>query len=119
MSVIVIAQERQCMERGLPATQAARSSEHGFEDTKKFVGWKEEWSELKAQILSECAQPVHKWRRLAGTAPLPPACCLVLPVTLRAPACPAPADIRMGVHRGATTMVITWPAAAAVREHRL
>jgi transposase len=85
-------------------------------------------AELKAQVLSECAQPgasvasvamshginaniVHKWRRLAGGAPL--AVASFVPVALPAPTCPAPADIRMELRRGATTMTITWPAAAA------
>ena len=86
--------------------------------------------ELKAQVLSECARPgvsvasvamshginanvVHKWRRLAGAAPLPIAS--FVPVALPAPtyAAPAPADIRMELRRGATSMTITWPAAAA------
>ena len=85
-------------------------------------------AELKAQVLSECAQSgesvarvalshginanvVHKWRRLAGAAPLPVAS--FVPVALPAPACPAQADIRIELRRGATAMTITWPAAAA------
>jgi transposase len=85
-------------------------------------------AELKAQVLSECAQPgvsvagvalshginaniVHKWRRLAGAARLPVAS--FVPVALPAPTCPAPADIRMELRRGATSMTITWPVAAA------
>lgn len=85
-------------------------------------------AELKAQVLSECAQPgasvasvalshginanvVHKWRRLAGAAPLPVA--RFVPVTLPTPSCEVPADIRIELRRGATTMSITWPAAAA------
>jgi transposase len=59
------------------------------------------------------ANVVHKWRRLAhaGAAPVPVAS--FVPVTLPAPACAAQADIRMELRRGATTMLITWPAAAA------
>ena len=85
-------------------------------------------AELKAQVLSECSQPgasvarvamshginaniVHKWRRLAGAEPLPVASFVA--VALPAPSCAAPADIRMELRRGATTMIITWPAAAA------
>ena len=85
-------------------------------------------AELKAQVLSECAQRgasvasvamshginaniVHKWRRLAGAAPLPVAS--FIPVALPAPACESAADIRMELRRGVTTMKITWPAAAA------
>jgi len=85
-------------------------------------------AELKAQVLSECAQPgasvagvalshginanvVHKWRRLAGAVPVPVAS--FVPVSLPAQRCAAQADIRMELRRGATTMTITWPAAAA------
>ncbi len=85
-------------------------------------------AELKALVLSECAQPgasvagvalshginanvVHKWRRLAGGAPV--AVAPFVPVALPAPSCAAPADIRMELRRGATSMTITWPAAAA------
>lgn len=86
-------------------------------------------AELRAQVLSECEQPgasvagvalshginanvVHKWRRLAGAAPLPVAS--FVPVALPAPTCAVPqADIRMELRRGATSMTITWPAAAA------
>jgi len=57
------------------------------------------------------ANVVHKWRRLAGAAPLPAA--PFIPVALPAPTCTSPADIRMELRRGATTMTISWPAAAA------
>lgn len=84
-------------------------------------------AERKAQILRECARPgtsvasvamshginaniVHKWRRLAGAAALPVASFVA--VALPAPSCAEP-DIRMELRRGATTMTITWPAAAA------
>ncbi|MEO8654940.1 MAG: transposase, partial [Ramlibacter sp.] len=96
-------------------------------DSKKIVRRRHS-VELKAQILSQCAQPgtseasvalahginanvVHKWRRLAGAEPSPVAS--FIPVALPAPSCAAPADIRMELRRGATIMTITWPAAAA------
>ena len=98
-----------------------------MKDSKK-IARRRHSAELKAQILSECAQPgasvarvalshginaniVHKWRRLAGAAPLPVAS--FVPVALPAPPCAASADIRMELRRGATSMTITWPAAAA------
>ncbi|WP_096671793.1 IS66-like element accessory protein TnpA [Polaromonas sp. AET17H-212] len=98
-----------------------------MKDSKKIVRRRHS-AELKAQVLGECAQPgasvasvalshginanvVHKWRRLAGAAPLPVAS--FVPVALPAPTCAAPADIRMELRRGATIMTITWPAAAA------
>ncbi len=85
-------------------------------------------AELKAQILSECAQPgasvasiamshginanvVHKWRRLenAGSAPV----ASFIPVALPAPVAAPQQDIRVEIRRGATSMTITWPSAAA------
>jgi transposase len=97
-----------------------------MEDSKKSTRRRHS-AELKAQILSECAQPgasvasvamsyginaniVHKWRRLAG-ASLPAAS--FVPVALPAPTSAVPADIRMELRRGATTMTITWPAETA------
>lgn len=94
----------------------------------KTIARRRHSAELKVQVLAECAQPgasvvsvalshginanvVHKWRRLAGAAPLPAAS--FVPVALPAPSYAAPADIRMELRRGATTMTITWPAAAA------
>ena len=98
-----------------------------MKDSKKITRRRHS-AELKAQVLSECGQPgasvasvalshginanvVHKWRRLAGAAPLPVAS--FVSVALPAPSCSAPADIRMELRRGATSMTITWPAAAA------
>jgi transposase len=98
-----------------------------MKDSKKITRRRHS-AELKAQVLSECAQRgasvasvalshginanvVHKWRRLAGATPLPVAS--FVPVALPAPTCAAPADIRMELRRGATTMTIIWPAAAA------
>jgi transposase len=93
-------------------------------------------SELKAQVLAECDQPaasvaavaqshglnanlVHKWRRqqrarsleaTAVDAKLPGAFVpLALPPQVAAP----PADIRIELRRGATTVAIAWPGAAA------
>ena len=104
-----------------------------MEDSKK-IRRRRHSAELKAQVLSECARPgvsissvamshvinanlVHKWRRLADTdtdtspATLPTAS--FVPLALAAPSGPAAADIRMELHRGATSMTITWPCAAA------
>jgi len=98
-----------------------------MKDSKKIVRRRHS-ADLKAQVLAECAQPgasvagvalshginanvVHKWRRLAGAAPLPVAS--FVPVALPAPACATSADIRMELRRGATSMSINWPAAAA------
>jgi transposase len=98
-----------------------------MKDSKKITR-RRHTAELKAQVLAECVQPgasvasvalshginanvVHKWRRLAGAAPLPVAS--FVPVALPAPTCAAAADIRMELRRGATSMTITWPAAAA------
>ena len=93
-----------------------------MKDSKKIVRRRHS-AELKKQILSECARPgssvasvalshginanvVHKWRRLADAAPLPVD--RFVPVALSAPTCTAPADIRMELRRGATTMTISW-----------
>ncbi|MDP3857702.1 MAG: transposase [Stagnimonas sp.] len=99
-----------------------------MKDSKKIIRRRHS-AELKAQVLRECARPgasvasvalshginanvVHKWRRLAAVAALP--ITSFVPVALPAPTCAAPADIRMELRRGATTMTITWPASAAV-----
>ena len=98
-------------------------------------------AELRAQVLSQCDAPgasvaavaqahglnanlVHKWRRQSRSAPRLPSAdidhkstgavgtfvALQLPA-VRAPA--APADIRIEVRRGATTVNIAWPTDAA------
>ena len=88
-------------------------------------------AQLRAQILRECAAPdasvakvamshginanvVHRWRqqaREAGT-PAPVSVREFVPVALAAtPQCSC--DIRIELRRGATTMTITWPTAAA------
>ena len=98
-----------------------------MQDSKKTTRRRHS-ADLKAQVLSECAQPgasvasvamshginaniVHKWRRLAGAEPLPVASFVA--VALPAPTCASPADIRMELRRGATSMTITWPTTAA------
>ena len=98
-----------------------------MKDSKRIVRRRHS-AEVKAQVLSECAQRgasvagvalshginanvVHKWRRLAGAVPLPVAS--FVPVALPASTCAASADIRMELRRGAISMTITWPAAAA------
>ena len=100
-------------------------------DSKKITR-RRHGAELKAQVLSECAQPgasvasvamshginanvVHKWRRLANAVAVPVPAASFIPVALTAPA-PATVplqDIRVELRRGATTMTITWPSAAA------
>jgi transposase len=90
-------------------------------------------ADLKARVLAECAKPgasvaavalehglnanlVHRWRRLAaGDAParsgLEIAPAPFLPVAMAA--APAPADIRIELRRGATSVTVSWPQAAA------
>lgn len=84
--------------------------------------------ELKTQVIAECARPgasvaavalshglnanvVHKWRRLANAQPAGAA--TFIPVALPALASECAQDIRVELRRGATTMTITWPLAAA------
>lgn len=87
-------------------------------------------AELKQQILAECAQPdasvasvalshginanvVHKWRLQAcGVLPAVQAPSFV-PVSLPPPACVAAPDIHIELRRGATSVTLTWPLAAA------
>lgn len=102
-----------------------------MKDSKKITR-RRHGAELKAQVLSECAQPgasvasvamshginanvVHKWRRLANSAavPVPAPEASFIPVALAAPAAVPAQDIRVELRRGATTMTITWPASAA------
>ena len=99
-------------------------------------------SELKGQVLAECAEPgasvakvamthglnanlVHKWRRLAravrsGSTPAPePAQFIALSLSPTAvsstavPASHAPHDIRIELRRGAMVVSAAWPVAAA------
>ena len=85
---------------------------------------------LKQQILAECAQPgasvasvalshginanvVHKWRRLAHGPSLDLHVPTFVPVALPAPSCTPAPDIRIELRRGATSVSLTWPVAAA------
>ena len=90
-------------------------------------------TQLKALVLEQCAAPgasvakvamshgvnanvVHRWRQLAreGGAATPVSVREFVPVSLAALALPnSGADIRIDLRRGATTMTITWPIAAA------
>ena len=99
-------------------------------------------AELKAEVLAACDVPgasvaavarahelnanlVHRWRRGYGAAVVERATpvtgviatagefvALSLPSPLPTLA-PAPADIRVEVKRGATTVMVTWPTSAA------
>jgi len=87
-------------------------------------------AELKQQILAQCAEPgasvasialshginanvVHKWRREAvGAQPALQAPAFI-PVSLPPPACAPAPDIRIELHRGTTSVAVTWPLAAA------
>ena len=85
---------------------------------------------LKALILSECERPgasvasvamshginaniVHKWRRLAHGPSLDLHVPTFVPVALPAPSCTPAPDIRIELRRGATSVSLTWPVAAA------
>ena len=98
-----------------------------MKDSKKITR-RRHGADLKAQVLSECAQPgasvarvamshginanvVHKWRRLANAQPVPTGS--FIPVALPAPVVTSQQDILVELRRGATTMTITWPGAAA------
>jgi transposase len=96
-------------------------------------------AELKARVLAACGEPgasvaaiarahdlnanlVHKWRRGVAPAARPPAppsaghvtgefIALALPRREAVPA--VPADIRIELRRGATSVAVSWPLAAA------
>jgi transposase len=93
--------------------------------------------ELRTQVLAQCAQPgasvaavamahglnanlVHKWNQRAGTAARQKSIELerntgefvALNLAQHSTALPC-RDIRIELRRGATTMAITWPSAAA------
>ena len=96
-------------------------------------------AELKARVLAACDEPgtsvaavaracdlnanlVHKWRRGVAPTVRPPASfgaghvagefiALALPRREAVPA--APADIRIELRRGATSVAVSWPVAAA------
>lgn len=73
------------------------------------------------------ANLVHKWRRKQAGGAVPqgatmvgefvalplPAAPLPLPSPLPAAVPPTPADIRIELHRGATTITVAWPMAGA------
>lgn len=86
-------------------------------------------AEVKAQVLAECAEPgasvaqvamahginanvVHKWRRNASGKLLAPSAAFV-PVSVHDSMGAPPADIRIELRQGATSMAVTWPVAAA------
>ena len=99
-------------------------------------------ADLKAKVLAACVEPgasvaavaqahglnanlVHKWRRGCGAARVPvvagEAAPEFVPVSLLATApaadvpvaAQAPAEIRIDLKRGATTVRVCWPASAA------
>ncbi|WP_418319049.1 IS66-like element accessory protein TnpA [Piscinibacter sakaiensis] len=89
--------------------------------------------ELKQRVLQECRQPgasvaqvamnnglntnlVHKWRRLAERSESPVAAVSQAPafIPVALPSSPQPLpDLRIELRRGATTIIVTWPIAAA------
>lgn len=101
-----------------------------MEDSRKITRRRHS-RDLKAQILSECAEPgasvasvalahginanvVHKWRRLAGGGSGAPAAApTFVPVSLPPPVSAPAADIRIELRRGATSVAVMWPVAAA------
>ena len=87
-------------------------------------------AELKQQIIAQCAEPgasvasialshginanvVHKWRREAGGALPALQAPAFVPVQLPPAACAPAPDIRIELRRGATSVSVTWPLAAA------
>lgn len=87
-------------------------------------------TELKQQILAQCAEPgasvagialshginanvVHKWRRQAGGALPALQAPSFVPVPLPPAAHPLAPDIRIELRRGATSVSVTWPLEAA------
>jgi transposase len=100
-----------------------------MQDSKKITRRRHS-QELKAQVLAACAEPgasvagvalahginanvVHKWRRLAGGDSDTSAAPAFIPVSLPAAPAPPAADIRIELRRGATSVAVMWPAAAA------
>ncbi len=87
-------------------------------------------AELKQQILAQCAEPgasvarialshginanvVHKWRRQGGSAIPALQAPAFIPVPLQPVGCAPAPDIRIELRRGATSVSVTWPSAAA------
>jgi transposase len=60
------------------------------------------------------ANIVHKWRRLSEHDAARQPVGAFVPVALPTPTCAPVPDIRMELRRGATTMTIAWPLAAAL-----
>lgn len=101
--------------------------------TEKTVKRRKYSDELKARVVAECdetgasvakvamshginANIVHGWRQLAraGHLPLPTKMSGFLPLPLGTISKPVvPADIRVELRRGDTTISITWPTSAA------
>ena len=87
-------------------------------------------SELKQQILAECAQPgasvasvalshginanvVHKWRRMVHVPSTDLQLPTFVPVALPQASYAPVADIRIELRRAATSVTLTWPVSAA------
>ena len=94
-------------------------------------------AELKARVLAACGEPgasvaaiaraydlnanlVHKWRRGVAPAARPPASSsaghvtgefIALTLPRREAVAAAPADIRIELRRGATSVAVSWPLA--------
>lgn len=85
--------------------------------------------QLKRQVLAECAQPgasvakvalshrlnanlVHKWRRQTQPGALPAPSFMPVRVT-PAPVAQASGPIQLELQRGAVTVKVSWPGAAA------
>ncbi len=104
-----------------------------MELSKRSLRRRRHGADLKARVIAECGQPgasvaavalahglnanlVHRWRRLAADAGASES-----PGELTAPAfvpvaiapSPAAADIRVELRRGATSVTVSWPQAAA------
>ena len=102
-----------------------------MDDSKKKIIRRRHSADLKTQILAECAQPgasvarvalshginanvVHKWRRLAGVDECAVAQPAFVPVSLPSPQpTPPTREIHIELRRGAASVSVTWPVAAA------
>lgn len=99
-------------------------------DSKKKITRRRHSAELKMQVLAECAQPgasvarvalshginanvVHKWRRLAACDQSAAAQPAFLPLSLPAPQSSPARDIHIELRRGAASVAVSWPVAAA------
>jgi transposase len=88
-------------------------------------------AQFRTLVLEQCAAPgvsvakvalshgmnanvVHRWRQLVRDGASPVSVREFVPVSVSAPALSQDcSDIRIEIRRGATTMLITWPSAAA------